>query len=168
MSATNVDLGNVEYMYFRDIECNDGDGGHNQSVFSWNMPYTMPKESPFMYIQVVQLYVDHSNGAGITVPQHLCYNGIFGLNSYNSGGEQLATLMERDQLGGHWTGQSDAPMIQVPTNINKISFRIIDNITSDPFTLGDAGTIDILLKIVRPKQMDITKNTVASFAQRLP
>ena len=172
MSATNVDLGNVEYVYLRDIDCNNANGGATQSSFTWNMPYINPREAPYMFIQVVQLYVDHSDGAGITQPQHLRFTTIKGSNSYSTssdgeGPSQLASLMERDDLAGHWTGQSDAPMIQVPSNINQLSFTINRNLTGAPIILGAAGCIDILLKIVRPKPEAITQNTLASYVRTM-
>lgn len=172
MSATNVDLGNVQYIHLRDIDCNNANGGATQSSFTWNIPYMNPREAPYMFIQVAQLYIDHDNGAGIAQPQHLRFSSIAGANCYSTSTEadspsQLAALMERDDLAGHWTAQSDSPMIQVPSNINQLSFTINRNLTGAVITLGAVGTIDILLKIVRPKQEAITQNTLASYVRTI-
>lgn len=174
MSSTNVDLGNVEYLYLKDVDCNVvnglAEGGGLSNYFTWNIPYMPPREAPYMFIQVVQLYVDHDDGAGIAQPQHLRFANINGINNYsttNTQLAQLASLMERDDLAGHWTAQTDAPMIQVPTNINQLSFTLNRNLNGNAITLGTAGTIDILLKIVRPKQDVIMQNTLASYVRTL-
>lgn len=162
MSSTNIDLGNVDYVYLQNTFCNSGNGGDLQSLFTWTIPYMNPKQAPYMYIQVVQLYVDHDDGTGAAQPQHLRFIGANGLNSYSESGVQLAGLMERDAPAGHWSIQGDAPMIQVPTNINSISFEIHRNLNGQVITLGTDGSIDILLKIVRPKQEMITQNIMAA------
>ena len=169
-SATNVDLGNVEYVYLDNTACANLTGAGGLSSFTWVMPYIKPQESPIMFIQVAQAYVDHSAGAGAPTPQHLEYVNIFGQNLYCASGDStfLASIMERDALAGHWKASPESPMIQVPTTLSQITFTLNNNQTGDALALGANGSLSILLKIVRPKQMDITKNTVASFAQRLP
>lgn len=167
MSATNVDLGNVEYLCLRNIDCNNGNGGDLASSFTWNMPFITPREAPYMFIQVVQLYVDHDDGTGAAQPQHLRFTSVNGINNYSTGSSQLATLMERDAPAGHWSAQTDAPMIQVPSNINQLSFTINRNLNGDTITLGTNGSIDILLKIVRPKQEVIMQNTLASYVRTI-
>lgn len=168
MSATNVDLGNVQYVYLSNLDCNDGNGADGSDTFKWNIPYMPPREAPYMFIQVAQLYVDHDDGAGVTQPQHLRFVSVNGLNNYATGSYQLASLMERDDLAGHWTAQSDSPMIQVPSNINQLSFTLNRNLNGNAITLGTNGTIDILLKIVRPKQDVIMQNTLASYVRTIP
>lgn len=167
MSSTNADLGNVEYVYLRNVDCNGGDGGALDSIFTWNLPYINPKEAPYMFIQIVQLYVDHDDGAASGVPQHLLLTSANGLNFYATGGGQLATMMERDAPAGHWTEKVDAPMIQVPSNITQLTFSLNRNLTGTSVTLGTAGSISILLKIVRPKRDAITANTLASYVRTL-
>lgn len=162
MSSTNIDLGNVEYVYLQNTFCNGGNGGDGQSLFTWTIPYMNPRQAPYMYIQVVQLYVDHDDGTGAAVPQHLRFIGVNGLNSYSESGVQLAGILERDTLAAHWKIQSESPMIQVPTNLNSISFEIHNNINGQILTLGTDGCLDILLKIVRPKQEMITQNIMAA------
>jgi len=159
MSSTNVDLGNVEYVYLENISCNGGDGGADVSQFVWTLPNMKPNQAPYMFIQVAQLYVDHTDGAGTGQPQHLRLINLHGLNSYStSGSTELAGLMERDALGGHWNIQSDAPMLQVPTSINQLTFTVNQNLNGDPITLGANASISVLLKIVRPHQNVVTKN----------
>ena len=174
MSATNVDLGNVEYLYLKDVDCNVvnglAEGGGLNNSFTWVMPYITPREAPYMFIQVIQLYVDHDDGTGAAQPQHLRFTSVNGINNYsttNTQLAQLATLMERDAPAGHWSAQTDAPMIQVPSNINQLSFTINRNLNGQVITLGTNGTIDILLKIVRPKQDAIMQNTLASYVRTI-
>jgi len=162
MSSTNVDLGNVEYLFLRNEECNNGEGANNSSSFSWQLPYINPREAPYIFIQVIQTYIDHGNGATPAVPSHLVFTTVNGINHYSTGGYQLATLMQRDAIAGHWINIPDSPMIQVPTNINQLNFTLLSNATVQPLTLGDIGTVDILIKIVRPQQGVITKNTMAA------
>lgn len=167
MSSTNVDLGNVEYLYLSNIQCNNS-GADNSDIFQWDMPYIPPRQAPYMFIQVAQLYVDHDDGAGIAQPQHLRFVSVNGLNNYSTGSYQLACLMERDDLAGHWTAQSDAPMIQVPSNINQLNFTLNRNLNGNAITLGANGTMDIVIKIVRPKQDVIMQNTLASYVRTIP
>lgn len=168
MSATNVDLGNVEYLYLRNVDCNNGNGGQIAESFTWTMPYITPKEAPYMFIQVVQLYVDHKLGNGAAEPHHLRFTSVNGLNNYSTGSSQLATLMERDAPGGHWLNKPEAPMIQVPSNINQLSFSLNRNFNGDLIEIGENGCIDMVLKIVRPKQQEITNNTLASYVRTMP
>lgn len=180
MSASNVDLGNVEYIYLDNTMCNpNADGtaanGAQSNIaieYLWNLPYIKPQESPIMYIQVCQAYI-HYGGASIVgqaAPQHIEYTSIFGQNMYPALGDSsvLACILQQDTDVGHWKSLNDAPMIQVPTNLSKIKFSVINNRTGASTVIGETGSFSILLKIVRPKQMEITKNTIASFAQRLP
>lgn len=179
MSATNVDLGNVEYIYLDNTICNvqangiaDGAESDVATEYTWNLPYIKPQESPIMYIQVCQAYM-HYSGVGMTgeaAPQHLEYTNIYGQNFYCAKDDStfLACMLQQDTDVGHWKALGDAPMIQVPTTLSKISFAVVNNRTGNSTVIGDTGSLSILLKVVRPKQMEITKNTVASFAQRLP
>lgn len=163
MSSTNVELGNVDYLYLQNINCNNGAGGVLTNQFSWQLPYIDAKQAPYMFIQVVQLYVDHDDGAGGAQPQHLRFINLHGNNTYaTSGSSELAGLMERDTPANHWSIQGDSPMIQVPTNLNQLIFTINRNLTGDSITLGQAGSIDILVKIVRPQQGILTKNIMAA------
>jgi hypothetical protein len=174
MSATNVDLGNVEYLYLRNIDCNGVSAtAAGASSFSWNLPYINPKEAPYMFIQVVQAYADYGTGAvtpavGTAAPQRLMYSNINGLNSYATGGGQLASIMERDTLAGHWMTKYDAPMIQVPSNLTQIRFTLNINADGSLATISNDGSLDILLKIVRPKREAVTANTLASYVRTLP
>lgn len=166
MSASNVELGNVEYIYLRNVDCNGGTGGDLADVFQWDFPRSInPRQAPYMFIQVVQLYVDHDDGAGIAQPQHLSYTTLNGVNAYSSGSSSLASLMERDDLAGHWTAQGDAPMIQVPSSVSNLNFTLNRNLNGNAITLGTSGSIDIVLKIVWPKQNEITNNTLSSFVR---
>ena len=132
------------------------------------MPYMPPREAPYMFIQVAQVYVDHAAaGAGLQEPQHLAFTSINGLNSYSTGSSQLACVLMRDALAQHWTNMPESPMIQVPSNINSLSFTINSNLDGDPYALGAGGCIDIVLKIVRPKQDVIMQNTLASYVRTL-
>lgn len=167
MSSTNVDLGNVQYVYLSNLDCNNGDTGADSEVFQWTLPFINQKEAPYMFIQVVQAYIDHDDGGGIGQPQHLRFTSVNGLNNYATGSYQLASLMERDDLAGHWTSQSDSPMIQVPSNINQLSFTLNRNYNGNPITLGANGMIDLVIKIVRPKQEAITQNTLASYVRTI-
>lgn len=163
MSSTNVDLGNVEYLYLQNVNCNNNIGGGLASQFTWQLPYMDSKQSPYMFIQVVQLYVDHNDGASAAVPQHLRFVNMHGNNTYSTSlSSTLAGLMERDAPAGHWSIQGDGPMMQVPTNINQLIFTVNQNLNGNPITLGTNSCIDILIKIVRPHQGVITKNTMAA------
>jgi len=175
MSATNVDLGNVEYVYLRNTDCNNGAGADGASSFTWALPYINPKEAPYMFIQVVQAYADYGTGAttpavGTASPQHLRFTNVRGFNAYatdDGNSVQLASIMERDTLAGHWMAKYDAPMIQVPSNLSQISFTLNLNLNGSLATISDNGSLDILLKIVRPKRDAITANTLASYVRTL-
>jgi hypothetical protein len=167
MSATNVDLGNVEYVYLRSVDCNNGNGAVLTSSFLWNLPYMNPKEAPYMFIQVVQVYIDHDDGTSAAVPQHLMLTNVNGLNFHTTGGGQLATLLERDAPAGHWTEKGDAPMIQVPSNLTQIGFSLNENLNQNALVLGTDGSVEIVLKIVRPKRDAITSNTLASYVRTI-
>jgi len=172
MSAITAELGNVEYVYLRSPDCNNGIGASSDVYipFVWNFPYINPKEAPYMFIQVVQAYIHYAGtGANATTdPQHLQYVGLNGLNYYSSGSEQLATFLDRDDTGGHWTAMPESPIIQVPSNISTLQFALVQNKTRELGTLGLDGSIEIVLKIVRPKRDIITSNTLASYVRTLP
>lgn len=167
MSATNIDLGLFRYVYLQNVNCNNDAGGDATSSFSWNMPYIPPSQGPIMFMQVVQLYVDHDDGAGAGYPQHLRYTNINGYNSYSTGNSQLAGLMQRDTLAAHWTIQPEAPLIQVPTNITQAAFTINRNTTGAVITLGTNGCIDIVLKLIYPKQGLLTNDIMAANVRTL-
>lgn len=174
MSSTNVDLGNVEYLYLDNSTCNNGTGGAGASSFTWVMPYITPRESPIMFIQATQVLIDYTgNGkVGNADIQQLRYTNIFGQNYYTTNSARVASMLEITSTPAgaedHYKSLPESPMVQVPTSLSELSFTINNCKNGVVHTLGDNGSICILLKIVRPKQMEIMNNTLASYVRTMP
>lgn len=173
MSATNVDLGNVEYLFLDNASCNNGVGGAGANSFTWNLPYITPREAPIMFIQVAQVLVDYTgNGkVGNTDIQHLRYTNIYGQNYYTTSNARVASMLEITSTPAgaedHYKSLPESPMVQVPTSLSQLSFTINNSLNGNVHTLGDNGSISILLKIVRPKQDAIMQNTLASYVRTI-
>lgn len=168
MSSINAELGNVQYIYLRNADCNNGTGADLADTFNWDLPYMKPSQSPIMYIQVVQAYLDHDDGASAGIPQHLrlispmpndCYY------STNGNGTTLATILERDDPAAHWKNMSEGPVIQIPSSTRSIKFTLNSNRGANPLlTLGTNSCVDILLKVVIPKQLELTNQMMQTYA----
>ena len=174
MSSSEVGLGNVEYLYLRNIDCNNSVGADDATEFVWNLPYIQQHTAPIMYIEIVQLYLDY--GAGATadankvLPQVLTLENYMGQNFYSTGGNstQIASFIVRDALGGHWFSQQDSPMIQVPSNLRQLKFYLHHTVNWNQLQVGNDASLDILIKISRPKQMELTDNMVKAFVPTIP
>lgn len=166
MSSTNVDLGNVEYVYLDNTRCNNGSGAADASLFTWDMPYINPNQSPIMFLQISQVLIDYTGTGkiGNADQQHLRYANVFGQNFY--GPIYLAAMLELTATPAgaedHYKNMTECPMVQVPTSLSTISFTINNANTGDPHTIGASGSVSILLKIVRPHQGIITKNIMSA------
>lgn len=168
MSSINGELGNTQFIYLRNADCNNGTGGDLADTFNWDLPYMNSTQEPIMFIQVVQAYLDHDDGANLAEPQHLRLVNPMpndGYYSTNGNGTTLATLLERDTLAGHWKAQSEAPVLQIPSSTRTLKFTLNSNSrTNALIALGTNGCIDILLKLIRPKQGELTNQIMQTFA----
>jgi hypothetical protein len=168
MSSINADLGNVEYIYLRNADCNNGTGGELADTFNWDLPYMNATQEPIMFIQVVQVYIDHDDGAYAGTPQHLRLVSPMPNQGYyatNGNGTTLATLLQRDALAGHWDNIAEAPILQLPSSTRSLKFTLNSNRGTNPLlVLGTNSCLDILLKVIRPKQGELTNQIMQTFA----
>ena len=164
MSAHTAELGNVEYIFLRYADCSTyGTGGN---LFEWTLPILPQRESSIMYLQIAQLSL-HYDGTGVEgnpQPQYLVYNNLFSDNVYSTDNSTvLATILTRDDATGHYEIPTDAPVIQVSSNLRKVSFSLKNPITTDNQDIGDTGSIMILLKVIRPQHNVVRDNTIMSY-----
>lgn len=164
------EVGNVEYVMLSNVGCNGGAGADLVSSLSWVMPYIKPQESPIMYIQAVQVYYDSGAGSlNASTPLQLRFMSNIADNYYAQDNQYpIFSILVRDALTGHWVNPNNNPILQVSTKLSTITFRLETQAECQPFVSDDNATISILLKIIRPKQMDMTKNNVATYARMLP
>jgi hypothetical protein len=164
------EIGNVEYVMLSNTTCNDGSGANSASTLTWRFPYIKPQESPLMYIQAVQVYYDAGAAAvNTSTPMQLRLTSSLSENYYaNDKQSPIFSLLVRDQISGHWINPNNNPILQVSTKMSYITFQVELQSDNSTFTADDNATINILLKIIRPKQMEMTKNNVATYARMLP
>lgn len=164
------EIGNVEYVMLSNAACNNGAGADSASTLTWTFPYIKPQESPIMYIQAVQVYYDAGAGAvNSSTPMQLRLTSSLSENYYaNDKQFPIFSLLVRDALTGHWINPENNPILQVSTKISYITFQVELQADNSTFTADDNATINILMKIIRPKQMEMTKNNVATYARMLP
>ncbi len=170
MSTLISELGNVQYIYLRDLDCNGGASGAGTGTFVWTLPTLPARESSFMYIQVVQGMIQYS-GTGQTgqaEPQYLVYNNLFSDSMFSSNNQTtLASILQRDSTTGTWIPQSDSPVIRVPSNLSKISFTVYNQGVDEINNTGPAGSISILLKIIKPQRDVVQDNTLNTYVRTI-
>lgn len=168
MSAITAELGNVEYIFLRDLDCNGGATGAGTGTFVWRLPTLPPRESSSMYIQISQAMV-HYAGTGATgnaEPQYLVYNNMYSDNLYSTNNSQmLACMLERDTATGHYKPQTEPPVIRVPSNLTQISFSVYNGGVDEINNTGLTGSVNILLKIIRPQHNVVSSNLIKSYVQ---
>ena len=167
------EVGNVEYVMLSDTLCNSGTGVVGTTTFTWKMPYIKPQESPLMYIQPVQVYFDSGTlGVGnvnTSTPMQVRVVSNIADNYYADDKQfPIFTLLVRDALPGHWANPNNNPILEFSTKSTYISFQIETQTDNVPITPTAGSSLNILLKIIRPKQMDMTKNNIASYVRALP
>lgn len=168
MSAINTELGNVQYIYLRNTECNNGAGADATGIFTWTLPSTPARESPFMYIQVVQCMIHYSGTGtqGNNEPQFLTYENMYADNFFSSDKSTvLASILCRDAAAGQYIPQVDAPIIRVPSNLTQITFSIRNQINNEVDLTGLTGSCSILLKLIKPQHDKVQNNVLKSYVQ---
>jgi hypothetical protein len=168
MSSIAAELGNVEYIFLRNVDCNGGVGGAGGGTFEWFLPILPQRESSIIYLQIAQLTL-HYEGTGVDgspEPQYLVYNNLFSENMYSSDKSAvLASILSRDDATGHYETQSDSPIIQVSSNLIKINLSLRDSADNSLNNIGTTGSISMLLKIIRPKLNVNRDNILKSYVQ---
>lgn len=167
------EVGNVEYVMLSDTLCNDGAGIVGTTTFTWRIPYIKPQESPLMYIQPVQIYYDsgtvQAGNTNTSVPCQLRLVSSIADNYYaNDKQFPIFSMLVRDALPGHWCNPNNNPILEFSTKSTYISFQIESQTDNAPMTPYTASSLNILFKIIRPKQMEMSKNNVATYARMLP
>lgn len=167
MSTLTAQLGNVEYIYLKDTDCNGGAGGKSVGIFTWTLPKLPARESSTMFLQVSQVSIHYAGvgTAGNAEPQYLTYENLYSDSMYSSDNSTvLATIIDRDDTGGHWHIESSgAPVIQVSSNSNTITFSVRNQFNNEINGLGTLGSVSILLKIIRPQNNVVRDNTLKGY-----
>ena len=164
------EIGNVEYVMLTNAICNDSAGTAGSSTFTWKMPYIKPQESPIMYIQACQIYLDCvSNTQAPPYPYHLRLKSTLAENYYcNDSQNPIVSFLVYDGIVGHSVNPNNNPILQISTKESYLTFEIVANLSNLTLTMPANGSLNIMLKIIRPKQMEMTKNNIATYARMLP
>lgn len=164
MSVVSAELGNLEYIFLRWEDCIQyGLGG---STFEWKLPNLPQRESSTMFIQIAQLFIHYEGDgtAGNPQPQYLIYNNLFAENMYcTDKSTTVACIYSRDDATSHYEANPDSPVLQVSSNLTKISFTIKNPITTDTQNIGSTGSVMIILKVIRPQHNVVRDNLVKSY-----
>jgi len=162
------EVGNVEYVMLSNKQCNSGAGANGASNLTWKFPYIKPQESPIMYIQAVQVHFYAGDAAGSTTPFQVRLVSTLAENYYADDKQfPIFSLLISDAAADNFKNPENNPLLQVSTINSYITFNIETQLDNVVVTNAADATISILLKIVRPKQMMLTENNIATYAKRL-